>query len=180
MISLKVIQQLINAEVIKEIVAAAESRGYKSIALIKPVMESNETKLHFLVSPTKPGLSLFDHSRLVRRIKELVHSENIILLDESHFDPSAKHQIIGKICPLSCNSLDNIANFCREELTLKLKMDTRFENNKMILQVEMPEMELSDEEKGQYINSAASQFTMNLRSKLFPAAGNNLSLKSSA
>ena len=177
MIPSKVLQLLINAEVIKAIVTAAESKGYKNIALFKPAMESQADKLHFLVSPNKQGLSLFEQSRLGRRLEEILQSENITLMDESHIAEQDKSKIISQICLLSDNSLENVTRFCSEELALKPKMDIRFENNKMIFYMEMPKAELSDEEKEQFINAAVSQFATNLRKKVFPSSGNNFTSK---
>ncbi len=121
---------------------------------------------------------MFEQSRLGRRLEEILQSENITLMDESHIAEQDKHKIISQICPLSGNSLENIARFCHEELALNPKVDTRFENNKMISLVEIPDKELSDEEKEHYIRAATSKFAMDLRSKLFPSEVHSISLKS--
>jgi hypothetical protein len=177
MIPSKVLQRLINTEVLTQIIAAAEAKGFKDIAIFKPVMESQANNLHFLATPGRNGLTDFDQASLIRRIKEILQTDNIIVEDEQDYNSEDRGMVIGKICPLYGNSLENIARFCHEELALRPKVDTRFEDNKMISLVEIPEKELSDEEKEQYINAAVNQFATDLRKKVFPSSGNNFTSK---
>lgn len=180
MIPEQVINKLLTLETMQALLEVIATKGYKNPIVFKPVMESQANKLHFLVTPSRNDLTDFDQASLTRRIKEILQTDNIIVEDEQDYNPEDRSMVIGKACPLTGIPLETIAKFCHDELVFKPKMDTRFEDNKMIAQVEMPEKELSDEEKEQYIHAVANQVVTDLRSKLFPASSHNLGLKSSA
>jgi hypothetical protein len=179
MIPSRVLEKLASPDVLNAILKITEAKGYKDITIFRPAIETQDDKLHFLVTPNRDGLSLFDQVRLTSEIKKLLEFDEIILEDVTAFEAEAKRDIIGKSCPLSNNSIENIVQFCTEELAVRPQFNALVENNRLVYVQSLPASELSLDEQQHYIEQSVSSFRQNLQGALSNIHTSTLPLKSS-
>jgi hypothetical protein len=139
---------------IKQILQKANAKGYKTVMIFKPVIESQMNNLHFLVIPDNPNVSLFNQGSLSRHIKKILGFENVIVENESTLTDVDKPRIIGERCLLSENNIGNIKHFCEEHLSSGPKINSQIQPGKVIFTIEVQTGDITAANQRHYIDQA--------------------------
>lgn len=142
------------------------------MALFRPIIDSQQGHLHFLVTPLRNNLSLFDQSSIMRHIKKVLEFDNVIVEDETTLDASAKPHIIGSRCPLSENNVDQIRHFCSTQLLIAPNININSQtqaDGKVTMIVEFQSNQMLTSNQDQYIAHATELFRENLQNALLKA-----------
>lgn len=118
MLTEKIIEDFIKS--IPTILDKASEIGFSHLRIFKPLMQSEQDKLHFLVKKEDENIDLFDIAKLELYIANTLHyDEKIIVLTENELDQQGKEKIIGSVMPIYLNNIQEIADFCKSELIHK-------------------------------------------------------------